>query len=346
MPTMRLIPSLGFLRGWTRGAAAVAAVLAVCVTAALWPVLAARGPVQIWFAPLTESPSGGHGPIYTEHDFPALMQPNAPWQTAASRVSVLLMPGNVVWSYPDIPTLVRFLHSRPWKVALGVGVLFDGGQCKGQEAISHDPDMNREAVHIAQMWKADGGPLDYIVMDSPLWFGHFEPSGCRFTTEEAARRASITLREMFARFPDAQLVDAEGPGWLPLEQWLPEMAAFRAALRAGTGHSMDAVTLDLHWQDPRVPLSWEETARRSAEYFHRLGMRTGQVISAPGGPRTPLPAWMEAVRQNLFRATRPQIGLDYIMINQWQGVPRLNLPENDPNAYTSLIDTAYDDLRR
>jgi hypothetical protein len=332
-------------RRWTLGLVAGVAFL-VAATAAFWPVLAARGPVQIWFAPLAFTAGGGHGPNYAAYDLPAMMLPNAPWQTAASRVSVFSMPATMVWSYPDIPTLVRFLHSRPWKVSIGFGVLFDGGQCPApQEGISHDPDVNREAVKVARMWKQDGGSLDYIIMDSPLWFGHYQENGCRFPTAEVARRASLALRSILEQFPNAQIVDAEGPGSLPLEQWLPQVAALRADIRADTGHSMDYITLDLHWHDPRMPLSWEETARRSAAYFHRLGMNVGQVISAPGGPQTPLPEWMNAVRQNLHIATRPQVGLDYVMINQWQHVARFNLPESDPNAYTSLIDAAWADLR-
>ena len=335
----------GLARTWRRGAVAAAVLLAIGMAAA-WPLLAAGGPAQIWFTPLTWNPGPeGHHFDYSEHDFPALLRPDAPWQTAASRVAVFGVPAVVVLTYPDIPGLLASLRAHRWQVSIGFGVLFDGGQCTREEGISKDPDINRGSVRVARTWRQDGGSLDYIIMDSPLWFGHYEPTGCRFTTAEVARRAGVTLRAILEQFPNARIVDAEGPGPLPMAQWLPEVAAFRAAVGAAAGRPMDFITLDLHWHDPRMPQSWQDTARGAAAYLHKVGMSVGLIVNAPGGPGMTLPVWMEANREHLREAARGRLGLDYVAINQWQGVARLNLPENDPNAYTSLIDEAFADFR-
>lgn len=324
-------------------------VLAVLLLATAFggqPARAADPPMQIWFSPLAgDLKPGGGGIEYVEHDFPAMLRPNAPWQTAASRISVMQLPGNLVWSYPDIPSVVGFLRAHPWKVALVVSVMFDGGRCpKRLEGFSRDSDFNHEAVTIAQRWKQDGGSLDYITMDSPLWFGHYQEKTCIMPTAEVAQRTAATLRGMLAYFPNAKIVDADGPGWIRDEEWLPETAAFFADIRADLGHPINGIALDLHWRDLRPGYTWQTTARRSAAYFHRLGMSVGLLANADGGPGVTDQSWMAANRQHLSEAAQARLGLDFVMLSEWQRDIRHNLPENDPNAYASLIDDAYKDF--
>jgi hypothetical protein len=49
---------------------------------------------------------------------------------------------------------------------------------------------------------------------------------------------------------------------------------------------------------------------------------------------------MDANRQHIRDAAAAGLGLDHIEIDSWQNHPRLNLPENDPTAYSSLINYA------
>src|SRR6516225_430191 len=72
---------------------------------------------QIWFGPLTWNlKEPGPGIEYTRHDFAMFLKSDAPWQDAASQVAVLELPGNVVWSYPDLPSLVAFTKRHQFKI--------------------------------------------------------------------------------------------------------------------------------------------------------------------------------------------------------------------------------------
>jgi hypothetical protein len=136
------------------------------------------------------------------------------------------------------------------------------------------------------------------------------------------------------------VVDAEGPGEFPNDQWLSEMAAWFAAFRQATGLPIEAVALDLHWRDIRPGQTFEETTRRAVASFRPAGVRSGIIINAENRPGMTDAAWMEANRAHIRAVAAANLGLDFITINTWQGHPTRNLPETDPTSYTSLIDYA------
>jgi hypothetical protein len=295
--------------------------------------------IPIWFKPLTWNlKQPGPGIEYTKYDFPALLQPNAPWQGGASRIAVFMMPGNVVWSYPDLPGLISFIKAHQFKVAFADGMLFTGGTCgKGVEGMSRDADSNRETVVIAQKWKAAGGPFDYVVMDGPLYFGHHYAKDCGYSLAEVAHRAGVTLAAMRNYFPDIHVVDAEGPGEIPNDQWLSEMRSWFDEFRQATGRPIEAVTLDLHWHDRRPGQSWQDTARRATASFHEVGVKSGLVVNAESSPTTTDAEWMDDNRLHIHDAASAKLSLDFVLINSWHNHPSRNLPESDPVAYSSLI---------
>jgi len=299
-------------------------------------------PLQIWFNPMTwDLDDPGHKIEYTEHDFPAMLQPNAPWQTALSRIAVLKLPGNIAWSYPDLSALVSFINTHHLKVAFEDGMLFTGGTCgKGIEGMSQDPSDNHESVGIAQKWKAAGGSLDYVVMDAPFFYGHYYAQDCRYPIPEVARRVGATLAGMRASFPNIHVIDAEGPGKVPNDQWLPDMATWFNVFRQTTDQPIEGVSLDLHWSDLRPGQTLPDTARRATAYFHQLGVRSGLIINADSTPDMSDAQWMEENRRHIRDAAAAKLGLDFVVINSWQGHPQRNLPETDPTAYTSLINYA------
>ena len=304
--------------------------------------------IEIWFTPLTwDIKPSGEGIEYTRYDFPALLKPDAPWQAAASRVSVFSVPGNVVWSYPDLPALIALIHKHRFKVAFGSGMLFNGGLCgRGVEGISQDQDANRETINIARIWHDAGGSLDYVVMDGPYYYGHYYAKDCNYSTAEVARRAAATLKGVMTYFPKVKVVDAEGPGTIADDVWLTEMQAWFDAFRNASGRPIDAVALDLHWSDLRQGYTWEGTTRRASMRFHSLGVKTGLFINAENRPGITDAEWMEANRQHIIEAARGKLGLDFVFINEWHGHPQRNLPETDPLAYTSLIDFTFQDWTR
>lgn len=303
-----------------------------------------RGP-QIWFNPLTWSISPtSHALTYSQHDLPALIHSDAEWRMAAARVSVLMMPHNVVWSYPDRGALVKFFAAHKFKTAFQFGMLFDDDACpKGIEGVSQDHNMNRESVQVAKQWHDAGGHLDFVVMDGPLAFGHYLAKNCIHSISDTVRRTVATLRGIRTYFPNVQVVDAEGPGILSDVEWLSMMGVWLDEFEKQSGQPITAVALDLHWKDLRPQGSWQQTTERAVSFLHRRQTQTGLFINDDQtGADVTDTAWMQNNRRHInVVANNSGFGLDFILIGSWMHHPRNNLPETDSNAYTSLIDYAY-----
>lgn len=300
---------------------------------------------EIWFSPLAwEVSKTTHQIDYSAHDFKELLRPDAPWQRAAAHVAVVSMPANVVWSYPDRQALIHFFRDHRFKAAFSFGMLFDDGLCqKGIEGVSQDHDFNHEAVGIAKLWKEAGGALDYVVMDAPLGYGHFIVPSCSHTIDDVARRAAATFNRIRSYFPSVRAVDAEGPARLPDPEWFEMMDSWLTAFKHDTGLRIDMVALDLHWRDLRPGNSWEKTTLRSVAFLHVRGVRAGLIVNDDQvGPGVTDGSWMDANRRHIDDIARGGgLGLDSILISSWMGYPRNNLPENDPTAYSSLVDYVF-----
>jgi hypothetical protein len=303
-------------------------------------------PPEIWFGPLTwEISKTTHRIDYSQHDFPAMLADDALWQKAASRTSVVGLPSNVVWSYPDRPALVRFFATHHFKTAFAFGMLFNDGECTtGIEGVSQDHDYNHEAVVIAKLWKEAGGQLDYVLMDGPLAFGHFEVPKCAHSIADVARRSAATLNGIRSHFPTVQVVDAEGPGRLPDGQWLQMMDEWFIEFNHATGQPIYAVMLDLHWTDRRPNASWQNTTRSAAAFFRSRNVRTGLAVNDEHhGDQITDADWIVKNRERLAEIVRDGgLGLDIIFVHNWMSHPQNNVPETDPLAYSSLVNYTFD----
>jgi hypothetical protein len=300
---------------------------------------------EIWLSPQTKEVSSATGHIdYSLHDFPEILKPSAPWQQAASRTAVVILPANVVWSYPDRAAVVHFFEIHDFKAGFSFGMLSNGGACPvGVEGISHDADFNHEAVTVAKLWKEAGGRLDIVAMDAPLGYGHFLEPRCRMSISEVARRTAATLSGIRSYFPDVQIMDAEGTGPLENPAWFEMMDTWFTEFYHQSGQRISSVALDLHWKDVRPGNSLEDTSRRAAAFFRARHVRTGLIINSnEHGSRVTDAQWMDANRLNITKAT--SLNLDFLFIAGWMGHPRNNLPDSDPGAYTSLVNFAFQAL--
>jgi hypothetical protein len=330
---------MSFLYNW-KALFGSSSFLCACIVTASEP--RPRG-IEIWFAPLTwDVKPSGEGIEYTKYDFPKLLKSDDSWRVAASRIAVISLPGNVAWSYPDLPSLIAFIRRHRFKVAFISGMLFSGGSCGNNvEGISKDDDANRETINIARIWREAGGALDYVVMDSPFYFGHYYAKDCSYSTSEVANRAAATLKGVTYYFPNVKIVDAEGPGAITDDIWLTDMKSWFVSFNRASGYPIDAVALDLHWTDLRKGFTWIRTTRRASREFHSLGIKTGLFINAENRTDITDAEWMGANRQHIIEAASGNLSVDFAFIAEWHGHPQRNLPETDQLGYTSLIDFTY-----
>jgi hypothetical protein len=207
--------------------------------------------------------------------------------------------------------------------------------------VSHDTKVQQESVLIAARWKKAGGALDYVMMDSPLYFGHYAMPACDMPIDAIAVQAAATVAGIRQSFPNVEFVDADGPGpVIPQSIWIPDMVTWIKAFKAATGGvPISSVALDQKWLDPRPGASWQQTVRDSVSNFAPLGVQTSIVLDAnqPAVFKGSDAVWRRAVSLNAAALAQSNLGLSYVVVAEWQGKITNNLPESDPSSWTSVI---------
>jgi hypothetical protein len=313
---------------------------------------------EIWFSPLQDSlnPSG-HGLVFNVHDFPAMVASTNEWQQALSHTSVLRLNAmGLAEAYPDLPPVIAMVNRIGRPIVAGGSFVHTNGACQVRiEGVSNDTGYEHEIVHALHRWKLAGGRLDYVIMDSPLLFGHWvTEKQCHFSIEDTARSAADTMLMIKKDYPDIKVVDAEGPAWVPLSTWLPALEEFWKAFQADSGTRVSYLSMDLSWRDAfHTGYNLIDTARQTALYVRTRGVKAGVFINAddrwvehlgqvvPGETLTDH-MWMQENREHLRAIHDAKLPLDFIMIASWMKFPRRNLPENDPDAYASLVNFAWE----
>jgi hypothetical protein len=309
--------------------------------------------VEIWLAPQAFVPPS---PVPAAADFMDMFKPNAPWKRAASHVNVFALYGNFAAHAPQhqIDTVISDLERRQIALALEVGVMNVGAvtthpSCGGLGLVEGygTPD---EAKNISAKIKHAGGELKYIVMDEPLWYGHYYTGrpgtqpGCRSTISEVGDLAAPTLGVYKQEFPAVAVGEveptmlAEKPdGKARLLEWAKEFLA-------ATGHPLAFLQLDnpLH-----VPGGNNVSASASdavAMFRYAQELRRQNLLESIGiiynGVRddTDSYAWMNNARDHV-RILEDRFGLhpDQAVIQSWMSYPTHTMPESSDEALTNLV---------
>jgi hypothetical protein len=307
---------------------------------------------------------------WTYYDFLSMLAPDGPWRRAAHRIDGLMVSmvhsveGYSQKGVPSLPDIHTMLDRFGLKAGGGGSVVYTGGLCPGAgvEGMTSDTDYAREVVSTAQRWHDAGLPLTYFGMDGPFYFGYiYTHDKCHFSIEDVARRAATTMKMIKALYPNIIVIDAEGPGADLPAKWLPDYHRFLEAFRSAYGAPIDYLDMDLHWTDTwHTGYRWVTAAKEIADDMHRQGLRVSLIVDAEDGawdPDVPPPDpaaparqamtadyWMAAVRKHIDLIKQNAIPLDAVDFESWMKFPRHNLPETDPQAWTSIVNYAHDVL--
>jgi hypothetical protein len=340
------------------------AVLIYISTQLLLAVLPARAqpPVnrpEIWFTPRQEARNpDGPGIVFNKYDFPAMIKSDDGWQRAASHIAVMQINAvGIMEAYHDVQSVLSMINRHDFRISVSGSVLYTNHDCNVRgEGITNDVGFAREFVINMQRWAKAGGRTDYITMDSPLVVGYYvKQKECHFTIDEVAKRAATTVNMVLQQFPKARIVDAVGPSKLLPKFWYRDYSRFVKAFNLVSKKPIEHLSLDMHWTDDwHTGYEWVTATRELADYAHADGLRVGLIFNAdarhvqsPDGkivtdqPMTDA-LWMQAVRDHLKLARDEKLPLDFVMIDSWVKFPYKNLPDSDPNAFTSLVNYAQD----
>jgi hypothetical protein len=305
-------------------------------------MLAGHGYAQeIWFAP--NSAPGG------QRDFMDLFRANAPWQQAASQISIFGLSMELMsrGSDADLIKIGNDLHQR------GIGVALDMLPLSGPPG----PNIPQCGYHVegysspgetavvARRMKALGFDPRYYGMDEPLYYGHIYdgPNACHSSIQDIARDVATKVKQVQAVFPGIMVGDSEpfmafasDKGLSNLEQWFD-------AYKKEVGQPLAFLAIDMDWK-----AAWRERLPAFTELLNREGVRLIPIYNGNDTAKSDQ-EWISQAIDN-FKAFEASVAPQpaAVAIQTWVGHPTLLLPDTDPLTLSGLVNqyVAWKQARR
>ena len=266
-------------------------------------------------------------------DFMQMFTPDAPWSTAASKLTAFKISTQFVLRGSDdqLRTFLSDLQRRHIGVALELGTLVLSERC-GFHVEGYASPRGVEAA--AKRIKSVGGVLDYVAMDEPVWFGHIFTSGsggrvgCQDPITDLADQVAPKLAILREYFPNVQIGDVE-PVNARKPEFIRDIITFVDAIRQKTGMSFAFVHADIAWST-----NWQPMLQELAMQLRGRGIRFGVIcdgdVNAGGNE-----AWVDqAVQRCTSIAANPSTRPDDFIVQSWEPLPTKMLPESDPGSLT------------
>ena len=305
--------------------------LGLCLAAA--SVAPARA-TEFWF--------GGLDPVHKNgpSDYMQLFAPDAPWQRAASRVSVFKIAAETVLLGSDdmLRSIFDSMHRRHIAMAMEMGALMQDPSetCGGGEGYMQPVRVQKIGAKLRRL----GLTLEYMAMDGPVWLGHERSWGvtkgrpdCQYALSEVVRRAAQTVSMMRQSFPGLRVgeIDAVNSRIDP-RQVLSDYAAFAQMMRAATGQPLAFFHCDTAWQFP----NWPRIIAALRQQTRAAGMRFGIIIGGSPEDRSD-ERWVQDGLQRLSFLSNPATRPDDVIVQSWQDYPTRMLPEGAPGTSTHML---------
>ncbi len=236
---------------------------------------AASAPLpQIWFS------IGGQGKPETYQSWDTLFyQPDAPWPEFMSHVKAVGILTQVLAQISDDNLAKVVAKLKQKHIALGIEMLaqaYDPPGCGGGVE-GYFP--TNQVAQLAAKLKRAGADVAYILMDEPLWFGHYfnGPHACHSSIDNVAERVAENLNEYWKVFPNAVVGDGEPfPAISNQPTWRDDCRRWLAAFRAKTGRAVAFTTVDINWGHAE----WPQSLRAFAGFAREAHMPIGVIYNA------------------------------------------------------------------
>ncbi len=281
----------------------------------------------VWFAPLDPTPRAN---FTGSPQFLSLFSPAASWPSAAARTSVFKLYAGALENLGDANLRAVFadLDRRGIELALEYGVLGDTDACgRGVEGFG-----GRALVSAARRIAALGGTLRYVAMDEPFYFGSLYDgaNACRWSPQQVAADAAVSLRALKAEFPLVEVGDIEP---LPIAgtDWLTRYTTMVDAF-ATAGFPLAFMHADVQWTDT----DWRAGVDALRAVATARAVRFGVIYNGDSADLTDA-QWIGKADQRMPAYELESGAPDVAVFQSWHPYPRTLLPDTDSDAFTWLI---------
>jgi hypothetical protein len=271
-------------------------------------------------------------------DFMELFRPDSPWSGVAAHLTEFRLSKRFVLEATDdeLATVVRDLTRRHINIAMQITPLLHTKLC-GLGVEGYGP--KEDAGHAAERIRDAGGALDAVVMDEPLYYGHFfegRPGhpACRAPISELARQAATKIAQVRAVFPRVRVGEVEPlVGAIPTHDFQEALVTWLANLTLMTGRPLAFIQADVLWGKP----GWQDRLTAFSGLAANQNLPLG-VIYNGGRPDKSDAAWTGAARRH-YHDVETRLGLtpDIVAFENWTPFPEHLLPETQDDTLTGLV---------
>ena len=277
-----------------------------------------------------------------------MFSPEAPWKEVAAHTQVFKLYAAYVnhTSQSQIDTVVADLNRRHIAIAIEVGVM-DVGTAKtnppcGGEGVVEGYGVPAMAANVSKMIKLAGGRIRYLVMDEPVFYGHYYdgPHACHSTIGEVLNLVTPTLEVFMQEFPDIVIGEVEPTSIAHREGWRVDLRDWTTGIIGVLRRPLAFIQLDIPWASKAQGMEPEDALAfyRYAQELRSLSLLEGIGIIHDGTPiDTTDASWVADARRHV-QLLEGQYGLrpDQDIFQSWMANPTLALPESNPDTLTGL----------
>ena len=274
--------------------------------------------------------------LSTQKDWNQLFTTSPQWAAVARRLDVYSTSNEYIEraTNADVTKLASDLAARHVALAIDLQSVERGlnETCGAVEGYSL---LRENSAGAAKLHRLDAGP-SLIVLDEPLWFGHFDPekNACRFPVLDLVHRVAASVRAYLALFPNAMVGDIEPiPGLSARPGWQRAYRDFSSHLAAEIGRPVSFLQLDVSWRTAGWLAAVQEARSLAASLKQGLG-----IIYNGDGPEKTGTAWVsDAIDHFQAVETRGGIIPAQAIFQTWNDQPRTVFPETDPASLSHVL---------
>ncbi|MFK7917005.1 MAG: hypothetical protein AB8G14_02915 [Ilumatobacter sp.] len=271
-------------------------------------------------------------------DYWDLFVDDAPWQSALEHVDAVKIHSWQVRHFfgtQQVIDLVDFLAAQELPLIVEMEPL----KRKGIEGCDHGESFEGPLeIFTARTIKRQGGTIAAIAIEQPYSFAHkLQPEGeCRYSVEEITDELITWVGEIREIFPDVKIGSIEAI-WSSPATTPEDMAIWMDAYEAALGEPLAFLNMDVNW-DRR---DWAEVAAGVEAEADARGVPFGLLYN--GGLEQTNDGWLQATAERVAAYEAAAGGTPtHVTFQSWMDQPDRVLPENDPGAFTHLINRYVD----
>jgi hypothetical protein len=264
----------------------------------------------------------------------------SPWPTGLSHIDVMQLraPWFLRMPLETDQVAVDFLKQHNIALAVPLGFVSSDTCGQGVEGIG---GARQQRVYPREM-KKRGIPLDYVVMDEPLYYGH-DYSGknaCKLSISQVVTSVADNIKMIRSYYPNVRFVWVEPPQALVAGP--REIAEFLDEYQAMLGEYPFSVRFDIAWawRERRYP-DWHTALPGFIHMLEARGIGYGIIFNAGRvngqAPKTDAD-WIGSAKRNVadWMSTIPAKP-NQIVIQTWTPNPVRIVPETDPTTMTGYL---------